>query len=352
MGTDWLEDGPKEEERTRKRAAEAVPLDPPPCARSNELRYSPTSHPRPAHFALHRPTRPARVLPCLAALPTRSPAATREYREVGGRATWSVSSFKGSFGVDHLRDDNVTTYWQYVACLARWAGHRQASSCSPDPIRPGVPTQIRRRAAASGQCPVPHAGAGRCTLTPPSCPVRAPTQRPSCQVVCGGPVQRVAVYLDSRIDESYTPNKIVLRAGSTFHDLQDVGLMDLADVSGWCLIPVADAMQRCVLAPCCCLHGDGARLTAPSLPPPSHPPRLVPPALPPTLRLPSLPPTLRSFVRPVRAHILQSSVVSNLQNGRDTHIRQVKVYAPLANPLDPSARPFTSATFRQQEILR
>jgi hypothetical protein len=33
-------------------------------------------------------------------------------------------------------------------------------------------------------------------------------------------VQQVAVYVDFKVDESYTPNKISIRAGNSFHDLR------------------------------------------------------------------------------------------------------------------------------------
>jgi hypothetical protein len=33
-------------------------------------------------------------------------------------------------------------------------------------------------------------------------------------------LQRVSIFVDYRLDESYTPNKIAIRVGTTFHDLQ------------------------------------------------------------------------------------------------------------------------------------
>ena len=38
----------------------------------------------------------------------------------------------------------------------------------------------------------------------------------------------------------------------------------------------------------------------------------------------------KKFGRPHRAWMLQIAIVSNHQNGRDTHVRQVKIYAPVA----------------------
>lgn len=56
-----------------------------------------------------------------------------------------------------------------------------------------------------------------------------------------GARQRVALYLDMRQDESYTPNKLMLRTGSTFHDLTDGPVVELVEPSGWCVIPVANS---------------------------------------------------------------------------------------------------------------
>ena len=33
-------------------------------------------------------------------------------------------------------------------------------------------------------------------------------------------LQQVAIYVDFKVDESYTPNKISIRAGNSFHDLR------------------------------------------------------------------------------------------------------------------------------------
>lgn len=37
--------------------------------------------------------------------------------------------------------------------------------------------------------------------------------------------QQIAIFTDYRQDESYTPNKIAIRAGSHFHDLQVISAM-------------------------------------------------------------------------------------------------------------------------------
>ena len=60
----------------------------------------------------------------------------------------------------------------------------------------------------------------------------------------------------------------------------------------------------------------------------------------------------RPRCRPIHTHVLQIAILANMQNGRDTHVRQVKLFAPLTDPLDPSSPPFSSDLFLQQATLR
>lgn len=143
-----------------------------------------------------------------------------EVREVGSQAVWSLSSCKPGFGVDQLRDNCLDTYWQ---------------SDGPQPHLVNI--QFRRKTS----------------------------------------VQDVCVYADYKLDESYTPNRISVRAGNHFQDLQEVELIDLNEPNGWVVIPLKDSNDS-----------------------------------------------------PVRAFLIQIAVMSNHQNGRDTHIRQIKVHSPKA----------------------
>ncbi|POM72628.1 Anaphase-promoting complex subunit 10, variant 1, partial [Phytophthora palmivora] len=75
-------------------------------------------------------------------------------REVGDDAVWSLSSAKPGNGVDQLRDNNMDTYWQ------------------SDGVQPHlINIQFSRKMA----------------------------------------VKEVALYLDYKLDESYTPKKIAIR---------------------------------------------------------------------------------------------------------------------------------------------
>jgi hypothetical protein len=65
-------------------------------------------------------------------------------------------------------------------------------------------------------------------------------------------VQEIQIYTDYKLDESYTPANISVRAGTTFHDIQEVHSMELEEPSGWVTIPLAPAnpdpgQPRCVL---------------------------------------------------------------------------------------------------------
>ena len=89
------------------------------------------------------------------------------------------------------------------------------------------------------------------------------------------PVSKISVFVNYHVDESYTPSKILIKAGSHFHDLTLVTSRDLAEPSGWVTIKTTDSQNR-----------------------------------------------------PVKGFLFQISVTANHQNGRDTHIRQVRVYEP------------------------
>lgn len=83
-------------------------------------------------------------------------------REIGSLGVWSISSCKPGFGVEQLRDNNLETYWQSDA--------QQPHS---------INIQFQRQQLISD----------------------------------------VSLYLDFRQDESYTPQKISIKAGTNFNDL-------------------------------------------------------------------------------------------------------------------------------------
>uniref|UniRef100_A0A2P2K031 Anaphase-promoting complex subunit 10 n=1 Tax=Rhizophora mucronata TaxID=61149 RepID=A0A2P2K031_RHIMU len=54
----------------------------------------------------------------------------------------------------------------------------------------------------------------------------------------------------------------------------------------------------------------------------------------------------------VNTFMLQIAVLSNYLNGRDTHIRQIKVYGPQLNPIPHQPFKFTSTEFITYSTVR
>jgi len=101
-------------------------------------------------------------------------------------------------------------------------------------------------------------------------------------------ISHVCLYLDYNLDESYTPKKVCIETGMTLQDLLTVSVVELQEPVGWCIIPLEappDPLQSVVED---VAHGQ----------------------------------------QPIRTHLVQISVLSMHQNGRDTHVRQVKLYGP------------------------
>jgi len=89
-------------------------------------------------------------------------------------------------------------------------------------------------------------------------------------------IQSVAVFTDYKLDESYTPTRISIRVGTNFNDLQEIEVVELQEPTGWVEIPLKDMNERLV-----------------------------------------------------RTFLLQIAVIQNHQQGRDTHLRQVKIFSPV-----------------------
>lgn len=121
-------------------------------------------------------------------------------------------------------------------------------------------------------------------------------------------ISHVCLYLDYNLDESYTPKHLSIQVGMTTHDLAPAiyppnTIVELNEPVGWCIIP----------------------LTAP--PDPLDVEEEEEPADDPALPG-ARPPRSSSHQRLVRTHLIQISIISMHQNGRDTHVRQVQLYGP------------------------
>jgi len=118
-------------------------------------------------------------------------------------------------------------------------------------------------------------------------------------------VRDVCIYADYKQDESYTPSRISIRAGNHFNDLQKIEAIDLQEPTGWTFIPLQSAV-----------HATDSPLS-----------------------------------KPLRTFMVQIAVLSNHQNGRDTHMRQIKIFAPVeAGPVGMSS--LSNAAFTTNEFSR
>lgn len=120
-------------------------------------------------------------------------------------------------------------------------------------------------------------------------------------------VQKLSVCLCFPLDDSYTPATIAVRAGTGPSDLQDVRVLSLDKPDGWITFDVsADANEE----------GDG--------------------------------------FKPLHAYIVQLIIIANHMNGKDTHVRGLRVLGPLEEPTsdreDPF--PFTTPPFKMFECVR
>mmetsp|Transcript_11420 Transcript_11420/g.17433 ORF Transcript_11420/g.17433 Transcript_11420/m.17433 type:complete len:339 (-) Transcript_11420:2378-3394(-) len=187
---------------------------------------------------------------------TDDPAVASTVREIGKTACWSLSTAKPGNGVDQLRDSSLDTYWQ------------------SDGLQPHfINIQFARR-----------------------------------QTVCA-----IALYMDFNLDESYTPKRMKIRVGETFHNLEEVRVVELREPRGWCVIPLWRKWGEDVLDSILDPDGDDDEGDEDNAD--GHSNR----------RRQKVPHWKR---KPLRTHFVQIGVTSMHQNGRDTHIRQVKIFGP------------------------
>jgi anaphase-promoting complex subunit 10 len=101
--------------------------------------------------------------------------------EVGDEAVFTLSSAKPGNGVEQLRDGNTDSFWQ---------------SDGPQPHSINIQFHKNMR------------------------------------------LKEVSFYTDFKLDESYTPAKVSVRAGSCLQDLSEIIVLDLDEPSGWVTIPL------------------------------------------------------------------------------------------------------------------
>ena len=142
-------------------------------------------------------------------------------REIGHLAVWSVASAKQGNGVELLRDDDLGTFWQ-------------SDGAQPHVVNAQFQHKVE---------------------------------------LC-----EIALWCEFKMDESYTPSMISIRAGTSCHDFKEVRCVELFKPNGWVRIRLD--RERGTVSPY------------------------------------------------LRAYFIQVAVLANHQNGRDTHVRQIKIFGP------------------------
>ncbi|XP_046856474.1 anaphase-promoting complex subunit 10-like [Xenia sp. Carnegie-2017] len=113
-------------------------------------------------------------------------------------------------------------------------------------------------------------------------------------------VQNVCIFVDYKSDESYTPSKLCIRAGNCLDSLRQVDVIELLDEpSGWLVVPV----------------GGKTKL-------------------------------------PLKTFMIQIAVLTNHQNGRDTHLRQIKLHAPPNEMVSQKMPNYTTVEFSMYSTIR
>lgn len=115
--------------------------------------------------------------------------------------------------------------------------------------------------------------------------------------------------MDYNLDESYTPKRMKVRVGTTFHNLEEVRTVDVREPCGWCTIPLWRKWGEDVLDNILDPNGEDREDEE----------QVV------NGRRTKVPLWKR---KPMRTHLVQICILSMHQNGRDTHVRQVKIFGP------------------------
>ncbi|KAF8322630.1 galactose-binding like protein [Clavulina sp. PMI_390] len=168
--------------------------------------------------------------------------------DIGHLANWMVSSHKLGFDASCLQDDDPDTFWQ---------------SDGPQPH--SITLQFMKKVL----------------------------------------IQKLAINLNIVSDDSYTPIRLLIRAGTSLYDLQDVKTVSFDKPMGW--IPFDIGVERAG----------------------------------------------KDSMRPLNVYVVQIIIAANHMNGKDTHVRGLKVLgAKEARLRDDDLLPFTSMEFRMHEFVR
>ncbi|KAF9777573.1 hypothetical protein IL306_004370 [Fusarium sp. DS 682] len=164
--------------------------------------------------------------------------ATAGLKEISNLARFTVSSHKPGNGVEELRSDDLKLFWQWVNLMNlytfTWLTHLRSDGPQPHKLTMYFTKRVG--------------------------------------------IRDIRFYVDYNEDESYTPTKVVFKAGTSENNLIEFATMALENPSGWQQVPIAGAGG----------DPDGNTLVA---------------------------------------WVVQMQILENHQNGKDTHLRGIRIYS-------------------------
>ncbi|KAI0749906.1 hypothetical protein C8Q80DRAFT_1120027 [Daedaleopsis nitida] len=104
-------------------------------------------------------------------------------------------------------------------------------------------------------------------------------------------VQKISMYLSFPLDDSYTPSTIAVRAGTGHVDMQDIRILSIEKPDGWITFDASMEVNE---------DGEGCKY--------------------------------------LEVYVIQVMIVANHMNGKDTHVRGLKLLGPLESEQTASAR--------------
>ncbi|OLL24266.1 Anaphase-promoting complex subunit 10, partial [Neolecta irregularis DAH-3] len=115
-------------------------------------------------------------------------------------------------------------------------------------------------------------------------------------------INMISLYMDYTLDESYTPSRITIKSGTGVHDIQQVVQLEFEEPQGWTNVALNE-------------FGSGDAL---------------------------------------ETYLIQVCILGCHQNGKDTHLRAVKVYAPYRTNMGEGEDgiAYTSKTFLSHGSIR
>lgn len=125
----------------------------------------------------------------------------------------------------------------------------------------------------------------------------------------------MSIYADVSADDSYTPQKISFRAGTHHADLAELSHVELIQPMGWQHFRLAGDPSPDGTEPSVSLRLEQGELCGGGVDREAG-------------ELTSREMWVGVRREPVKAHLLQIAILTNHLNGKDTHIRGLRVFAP------------------------